>query len=179
MKLLTKCAVIAFVIILFIFSCQKDDVATNEQQLIETGISLKTLSIDEIEGLQPVVNNIKKLTPKIPIGMQARDFSFLSLDSLDLDNIVEYTDTTGYSTWTIKFNGSEDSINFENLHLLETDDGYLAYILSYEPEENWYYSDANITPEGDWVLHMDSYEGHISKYSLERELIWSSNPVIN
>jgi hypothetical protein len=33
-----------------------------------------------------------------------------------------------------------------------------------------------ITPEGDLALHMAYYQGYITKYSLERELIWSSNP---
>jgi hypothetical protein len=102
MKLLTKSAVIALAITLSIFSCQKDDVKIEKNINVSESFSLKKLALSEIQELQPVISNIKKLSPKIPDGMQARDFSFLSLDSLDVDNIIEYTDTTGYSTWTFK-----------------------------------------------------------------------------
>lgn len=122
------------------YACQKEDITSKDLNVKNATISYKKLSLSEIKELQPLVNNIKKLTPKITAGMQAKDFSFLSLDSLDTENIIEYTDTTGYSTWTFKMNGLDNNINFENLHLLETDDGYIGYILSYEPDETWYYS---------------------------------------
>lgn len=105
--------------------------------------------------------------------MQARDFSFLSLDSLDTENIIEYTDTTGYSTWTFKMNGLDNSINFENLHLLETVDGYIGYILSYEPDEVWH-NEHYIYQHGEYILDMNNYLGEITKYSLEREIIWTT-----
>lgn len=173
MKRLTNCAIIAFAIMLSTFTCQKDDVKIEENINITESFSVKKLALRDIEELQPVVSSIKKLSAKIPDGMQARDFSFLSLDSLDVDNIIEYTDTTGYSTWTFKINSGDDSINFENLHLLETDDGYIGYILSYEPDETWYYDHLNLQHD-EFILDMTNYTGDITKYSLEREIIWSS-----
>ena len=138
-------------------------------------MSYKVTSLEKLTKLQPTIENVKRIAPKT--SDLARNFSdFVPLENINTDNIIQYTDSTGYSTYTFKIIGDENSINFENFHLLETDEGFIGYILSYEPDEDWYYSESNFTPEGDWVFNIATYQGYLTKYSLEREVIWSSNP---
>lgn len=99
---------------------------------------------------------------------------FLPLENIDTTKVIQYTDSTEYSTYTFKINNDDNSsINFENLYLLETEQGYIGYILSYEPEQNWYETHL-IYQHGEYILDMNNYVGDITKYSLEREVIWST-----
>jgi len=173
MKNQIKTSILCLGLLMVTFACQNDDIAIENENVSDL-ISYKKLSLSQINKLQPVVNNLKKIKPKTPIGSLARDFSFLSLDSLDTNNIIEYTNSTGYTTYTFKFNGLENSTNFENLHLLETDDGFIGYILSFEPNDEWFTSQSNLTPEGEIVVDFANFQGDITKYSLEREIIWTT-----
>jgi len=66
----------------------------------------------------------------------------------------------------------EKTINFENLHLVEMENGYIAYILSYEPNLEWYYS--NLASDGSYYFDIKNYQGEITKYSLEWKVIWTT-----
>ena len=143
---------------------------------LENSNLVKILSIENIPKLETVVKNILKVET-IPLEEISRDFNFLNdIENLNTDEIAVYTDETGYSTYTFKFNNSQESINFENLYLLETENGgYIAYILSYEPNQEWYYN--NLNEQGILNFDVNMYKGIITKYSLEREIIWSSDVI--
>ena len=155
------------------FNCQKED-TTDVKPIENQSFSYKVTSLDKLTKLQAVINNVKQVKPKT--SEFARNFNdFLPLENIDTDNVIQYTDSTGYSTYTFKIvNEDETSINFENLHLLETGEGYIGYILSYEPNEQWYNSNSTITPNGDVVLDISNFQGDITKYSFERDVIWST-----
>ena len=55
---------------------------------------------------------------------------------------------------------------------METQDGYIGYILSYKPNEQWYNNCIN--ENGLLNLDMSNYQGDIIKYSLDRDIIWTT-----
>ncbi|AUC74275.1 hypothetical protein [Olleya sp. Bg11-27] len=63
------------------------------------------------------------------------------------------------------------------MHLIETGSNYIAYIIRYIPDYNWFNNLDNYTPEGDLVLDLSTFQGDKIKYSLEREVIWTTIPV--
>lgn len=56
---------------------------------------------------------------------------------------------------------------------METEQGYIGYILRYEPDPEWY-NNQIIYQHGEYMLDMTDYQGDITKYSFEREVIWST-----
>ena len=168
-----KLGMLLFGVPMLITNCHKDD-TTEPIALEKQSFSYKITSLDKLTKLKPIINNVKQVKPKT--SEFGRDFSnFLPLENLDTDHVIEYTDSTGYSTYTFKIvNEDETSINFENLHLLETDEGYIGYILSWEPDQDWYDSHSTVTPNGDVVLDLSNFQGDITKYSFERDIIWSA-----
>lgn len=170
-KTYIKLGVLLFGITVLITACQKEklnDLETPKNTLE----SYKVTSLEKLTELQPTIENVKRITPKTS-GL-ARNFNdFVPLENIDADKVIQYTDSTGYSTYTFKIIGDENSINFENFHLLETEEGFIGYILSYEPNEDWYNSHL-IYQHGEYILEMNDYEGELTKYSLTREVIWST-----
>ena len=168
-----KLGILLFGITLVITNCQKED-TFEEKTSTNPSFTYKVTSLNELTKLKPVISNVKKMTPKTTSFN--RDLpDFLPLENIDESKVIQYTDSTGYSTYTFKIiNEDNNSINFENLYLLETEQGYIGYILSYEPNEDWYFSDANISPEGNQIFNIEDYQGDITKYSFERELIWTT-----
>ncbi|RCU56584.1 hypothetical protein [Oceanihabitans sediminis] len=170
-----KLGILLFGVSIFFIACQKEELY-QQDAITTTETSYKVISLNEIEKLKPVVNNIKQVKPKIA-ALNRNFSSFLPLENIDTSKVIQYTNETGFSTYTFKIESEQpNTINFENLHLLETDQGYIGYILSYEPDEIWYNDVDNFTPEGDHVFNLKTYQGYITKYSLEREVIWSNNP---
>ena len=170
-KNITKLGFYFFGISLAIISCQKDDDhVVNEQQNLNN--DYRVVSLEEIPSLIPVVDNVKRVRPKS--SKANRDgVDFIGLSNVNVEEIVKITNETGKSTYSFSIdNPNDSSINFENLHLVEVEGGYLAYILNYEIDEEL--NNFILTPEGDFVLDMNTYQGQITKYSLEREVIWTS-----
>jgi len=175
-KKIFKLGILLFGILFLLTNCEKEAIVSQtEQQPFTEGYRVTTLQ--NLPELQPVINNVKKTQPKNNNAL-ARDLSFLNdFENINTDEIIQYTNETGASTYTLKIEGKTETINFENLHLIEVDNGYIAYILNYQPDENWYYS--NVTPEGSLSFDLATYQGHLIKYSLDREIIWSTNNDLN
>ena len=153
-------------------SCQKDDTTINEQQSSKN--EYKVVLLEDIPNLIPVVNNVKRVQPKPSAATNRDGIEFIGLENVNTKNIIKITNETQKSTYTFRIDDPNTvGVNFENLHLIQVDNGYLAYIMSYQPDENWYNS--TYTPEGEWVFDMSTYQGDITKYNLQREIIWSTN----
>lgn len=184
--MLSRIKFLVFVsVIIFTFSnCQKLEIIdnkTSEQNLIvhenhnQKHLNYGVISLQDYPKLLGVINNAKTLD----LNNQSRnpEFSnFLPIDNVDTDHVVVLTDAAGYSNYTFKIlNDDATSLYFENLYLLETDTGYIGYILGFNPDQEWLTNTDNVTPEGDFVFNMADFEGVVTKYSLEREVIWSSS----
>jgi len=173
LKIYLKNFILLFGISFLLLNCEKEEIVQfeNQQTFSKT---YKVISLEKIERLKLVILNIKKVKP-IKQDEFTKDLSFLNaIENLNTDEISQYTNETGYSSYSFKFNNVEEgAINFENLQLLETtNDGYIAYILSYEPNPDWYYD--NLNSDGTLNLDISTYEGELTKYSLEREVIWTT-----
>jgi len=151
------------------FSCQNENVIG--VNVAEGQTSYKITSLDNLAGLKPVIENVKKVKSKGSIYAKSND-DFLNLDNVNTDEIIQYTNESGFSTYTFKIENTSETINFENLHLIEVDSGYIAYILSYEPDPDWY--NANLSSEKAFYFDITTFQGDITKYTLEKETIWST-----
>ncbi len=162
----------SLLLLFMVLACEKEDPMHFESP--QSKIATYTItSLEKLKALEPIINNVKKMDAKTSALNRGFE-NFLPLENIDTTKVIQYTDSTGYSTYTFKIeNENENSINFENLHLLETEEGYIAYILSWEPEPSWYDTHL-IYQHGEYVLDMNNYVGDITKYSLEREMIWTT-----
>lgn len=105
---------VALLLFLSVFNCQKEDINTPNQTQELSSVSYKITSLSKLSKLKPIVENIKKLSPKT--NTYNRGFGdFLPLENIDTTKVIQYTDTTGYSTYTFKIESDDEtSINFEN-----------------------------------------------------------------
>ncbi|PHS10306.1 MAG: hypothetical protein COA88_02355 [Kordia sp.] len=169
-----KLGILLFGISVAITSCQKDDdqVVKNQENF---GMNYEVTSLEDLPNLIPVVDNVKRVMPKTSGTTSRSGVDFIGLENVNVDKVIKITNESGKSTYTFKIdNPNSTGNNFENLHLVELEGGYLAYILSYEPNQEWYNS--TYTPEGDWVFDMKTYEGDVTKYNLQRDVIWTTIP---
>lgn len=164
---------------LILVSCNKDDALhENLEANQNSDLNFKITSLNNLPKLKPIVKNIKTIKPKVDFDTNSpfsRIENIADLKHIDTDKIVQVTNNTGKSTYSfnIKKPSLSASINFENLYLAEKDDGYMSYILLYEPDYNWYQSH-NKLEHGKYVLDFSDYQGHITKYTLDREIIWTT-----
>ncbi|WP_033958578.1 hypothetical protein [Psychroserpens jangbogonensis] len=165
--------VFLFSVVFHLFTnCEKNDPIAFENTN-KNKFSYKVVSLNAMNELQPVVDNIMQITPKY--SSFSRNVSdFVLVENMDTDHVIQITDENGYSTYTFKILNDDETTLIENLYVLETLEGYIAYILSYEPDEDWYSNPSNFTPEGDWYFNLSNFQGEITKYSLEREIIWTT-----
>ena len=170
-----KLGILFFGISLLLWNCKEEETFQEELTQVKQNISFgyRVTTLEKIPKIIPTIENIKKIK-KQENSVFARDLSFLNdIENLNTQEVIAYTDEAGYSTYNFKFHNNQQTINFENLHLLERKNGgYIGYILSYEPEKEWYYNHLNT--EGKLIFNISDYQGEITKYSLEREIIWST-----
>ncbi|WP_281846216.1 hypothetical protein [Olleya namhaensis] len=96
------------------------------------------------------------------------------------ENIIQITNTTNVSTYTFDIDTNFETTGYlENLHLVETGQDYIAYIIRYIPDATWSTNSNNYTPEGDLVLDVTTFQGDKTKYTLDREVVWSTIPPDN
>lgn len=126
-------------------------------------------------ALIPEVENLKKVKPKTSFYARTTE-TFLGVEKVITDDIYVISDSTGYKSYNFKIDNSENPSKFENLHLIETENGFLAYIMSYEPESLWL--ETKLKSDNKTVF-LSSFEGNITKYSLERDIIYSLNSTEN
>ncbi|AUC74270.1 hypothetical protein [Olleya sp. Bg11-27] len=157
-------------------NCQKDDDLLTTK--ISSQTSYKRVSLNQVLKLKPIIESIKNISP-IASNVDLRPGeTFLGLDNVITDNIIQITDNNNVSTYTFTIDTNYKTTGYiENLHLIETGSNYIAYIIRYIPDYNWFNNLDNYTPEGDLVLDLSTFQGDKIKYSLEREVIWTTIPV--
>ncbi len=168
-----KIGILLFGILTITTNCENENNLSDQTSEIEQLLSEshKITSIDNLNHLKPIIENLKTIKLKESYLVKNSNAK-QSLDNINVNRIIQYTNETGFSTYTFKIENNSESINFENLHLIQTEVGYIGYILSYEPDLNVdFYSQ---TPEGEFYFDIKKYKGHITKYSLDREIIWTT-----
>ncbi|WP_289044795.1 hypothetical protein [uncultured Olleya sp.] len=170
-----KLGVLLLVIVLMFQNCQNDDDLLTTK--INSQTSYKRVSLDQVLKLKPIAENIKKVRPLISNIDSRTGETFLGLDNVLTDNIIQITNTTNVSTYTFGIDTNFETTGYiENLHLVETGQDYIAYIIRYIPDLTWATNPDNYTPEGDLVLDLATFQGDKIKYTLDREEIWTTIP---
>jgi hypothetical protein len=154
----------------FLIGCQNDEL---QEKIVSSTQKHKVeqKSLKDLPGLIPVVENMKKIRPKSNVYARTTE-TFLGVENVITDDIYVYSDSTGYKTYSFKIENIHNTLKFENLHLIETETGYIAYIMSYDPDSSWLEEKKSDPHE---EVYMTNYVGEITKYSLEREVIYSTD----
>lgn len=151
------------------YSCEESIEKDNYEFFDE---SYKKVSVDQVKGLKNTLENLKSLT-----SIQSKQNKSLGIDNLVIDSLIEISRNGGKS-YTLKIETNfEDSGYLENLHLIEVENGFISFIMKYEPTQEWINSPKNLTPKGDLVLDFKKFEGDITKLTLDREVLWSTKPI--
>lgn len=175
LKKIFKCGILLFGGSIMLFNCQKEDdiFETNNFQTK----SYKTVSLNQVPKLIPIINNIKNVKQK---KQNANKQEFIGLENILVDQIIQTIDANNNSNYTLGIaNDFKTTGYLENLHLIETGEDYISYIIRYIPNSNWSSNPGNYTPEGDLVLNPSTFKGDIIKYTLDREVIWTTIPQQN
>jgi len=154
----------------FWLSCQNDELQENMPSATQKH-KVEQKSLKDLPLLIPVIEKMKKIRPKANTYARTTE-TFLGVENVITDDIYVFTDSTGYKTYSFKIDNINGTLKFENLHLIETTTGYVAYILSYDPDPSWL-EEKKLDPHNE--VYLTNYVGDITKYSLEREVIYSSN----
>lgn len=154
----------------FWLSCQNDELQENMASATQKQ-KVEQKSLKDLPLLIPVIEKMKKIRPKSNTYARTTE-TFLGVENVITDDIYVYSDSTGYKTYSFKIENIHNTLKFENLHLIETTTGYVAYIMSYDPDPSWL-EEKKLDPHNE--VYITNYVGDITKYSLEREVIYSSN----
>jgi hypothetical protein len=154
----------------FWLSCQNDELHENMASANQKH-KVEQKSLKDLPLLIPVIEKMKKIRPKANTYARTTE-TFLGVENVITDDIYVFTDSTGYKTYSFKIDNINGTLKFENLHLIETTTGYVAYIMSYDPDPSWL-EEKKLDPHNE--VYLTNYIGEITKYSLEREIIYSTN----
>lgn len=92
-----------------------------------------------------------------------------------VDEIIQITNVDNISNYTFGIDTNFENTGYiENLHIKEVDQGYIAYIMRYQPAEGWEDNLENYTPEGDLVLNVSNFNGQISKHTIDGQEVWTT-----
>jgi hypothetical protein len=171
-----KLYLLLFALSLF-YACQNDDFKGEIDNM--NNQIYKHVSISELPQIEPLLEKMKKIKPNSNITSKSSE-TYLGVDNVNTDDIIQIVDDNGMDNFIFGIDTDfENSQYYENLILSEVNNGYIAYIMRYTPTQEWINNPLNYTPEGDLVLDLNTFEGTITKYALDRQVVWSTNPTDN
>ncbi|PHR68964.1 MAG: hypothetical protein COA67_11845 [Lutibacter sp.] len=143
---------------LIIISCKDETIKIvniEEQEHINNAI--KHLTIDELPQLEKVLTAIST-------GQTSKTAS-TTFGDLNLSDIIEYVNDDGKESYTFKIENPtniESPLEFENLHLIKlpNEEGYLAFILRWKPNFEWY-------SENNYSFQLYNFTGTVDRFDLE------------
>lgn len=167
-----KLGILLFGMLPIFQNCQKEDSIENEFK--NQTDYYKTVSLNQLPKLKPVIENLKTFN-KSNTNISARQgTTYLGVENVLVDEIIQITNEDNISNYTFGIDTDFENTGFiENLYLREIEQGYISYIIRYEPNMNWYNNNL-YSFHGKDFLNMENYQGDITKYSLEGEVIWST-----
>ncbi len=159
---LLKLGILLFGISLFLNSCEKEKNNHHEHQTSE----INYLNIKELPEIASAISGLNKISSKQNKSTSCKRMS-TDFGSLNLTNILEYANKEGQLTYSFLIN-KETSVDnpsvFENLHLVKLEKGYLAYILKWEPDQEWF-------KNNNYVFSIKHFTGKQTRYDINYKVI--------
>ena len=147
-----------------LWNCEKDENPHEHQehQIAE----INYLDIGELPEVASALSGLNTLGSKQNKNTASRSMN-TDFDSLNLTNILEYANNDGKLTYSFlinKENSFENPYAFENLHLVKLEEGYLAYILKWEPNQEW-------LENNEYNFLLRTFTGKQTHYDLDYNII--------
>ncbi|WP_456438961.1 hypothetical protein [Psychroserpens sp.] len=175
MKHLFKKAILVLGLLIFTYTCQEPSISEEFPVTENIDASYRIISLNEAPEVKTIIENIQPQIEEAN-GLYRQTSTIYGVAKVDIDEIIAIT-KQGVTNYTFGIDTDfKHSGYIENLQLIAVEEGYIAYIMRYEPEEGWEDDDFNKTPKGDLVLDVKNFNGHKTKYTLEGEIIWTTDP---
>jgi len=166
-----KPVVLLFVISLLLFNCQR---SVFEDNFVENDY-YKIVSIDQVPEIKLMLKNSIAMVEQSNFSNNESDSGSSDL-KVNTEKIIAIT-KNGSTNYTFGIDTDfKNSGYIENLHFIKVERGYIAYIMRYVPDEGWKDDDSNRSPDGgDLVFNPTNFSGYKTKYTLERQVVWTTN----
>jgi hypothetical protein len=161
---LLKIGILFFGISLFLWNCEKDENPHEHQehQIAE----INYLNIGELPEVAAALSGLNTLGSTQNKSTASRSMN-TDFGSLNLTDILQYANNDGKLTYSFLIDKEIDldtPYAFENLHLVKLEEGYLAYILKWEPNEEWF-------EDNDYNFLLQYFTGKRTHYDLDYNII--------
>jgi hypothetical protein len=161
---LLKIGTLFFGISLFLWNCEKDGNLHEHQehQIAE----INYLNIGELPEVAAALSGLNTLGSTQNKSTASRSMN-TDFGSLNLTDILQYANNDGKLTYSFLIDKEIDldtPYSFENLHLVKLEEGYLAYILKWEPNEEWF-------KDNDYNFLLQYFTGKRTHYDLDYNII--------
>ena len=89
--------------------------------------------------------------------------------NLDLSDILQFVNEDGRETYSFRIlnsSSTQSQTDFENLHLIKLpeDNGYLAYIIQWQPHPDWYVDNS-------YIFNLKNFSGIMNRYDLDYNIL--------
>lgn len=132
-----KIGILFFGIFLLLWNCEKYENSHDHQE--HQIAKIDYLDIEKLPEIESALSGLTNLGSSQNKSKSSRSMQ-TNFGSLNLTNILEYANNDGKLTYSFTIDkefSSNNSLAFENLHLVKLEDGYLGYILKWESNEVW------------------------------------------
>ncbi len=161
----SRLSLISICLILFvltIFNCKQDDIQDVDFNSIQN--QKETINHFTIEDLPDIEHALNKIGSNTTGRLMTTTFG-----DLDLSDILQFVNVDGkesYSFRILNSNNSQSQTDFENLHLIKLpeDDGYLAYIIQWQPDPDWYIDNS-------YIFNIETFSGVMNRFDLDYNLL--------
>ena len=161
---LLKTVILFLGISLLLWNCEKDEDVHKHQEHQVTEI--KYLDIKQVPEVASAISELNNFSSKQNKNIASKSMS-TDFGSLNLTNVLEYANNDGKLTYSFLIDKEislDNPYTFENLHLVKLEEGYLAYILKWESNEQW-------LKKNEYVFSLKTFTGKRSHYDLDYNLI--------
>ena len=132
-----KTGILFFGISLLLFNCEKNENSHEHQE--HQIAQIDHLDIEELPEIESALFGLNKVGTSKKNNTQSRSMQ-TNFGSLKLTNILEYANNDGKLTYSFSIDkefSENQPYTFENLHLIKLEEGYLGYIIKWEPNHVW------------------------------------------
>lgn len=161
---LLKIGILFFGISLFFWNCEKDENSHDHQE--HQIAKINYLNIGERPEVASALSGLNTLSSTQNKSTASRSMN-TDFGSLNLTDILQYANNDGKLTYSFLIDkeiGLDTPYAFENLHLVKLEEGYLAYILKWEPNEEWF-------KDNDYNFLLQYFTGKRTHYDLDYNII--------
>jgi hypothetical protein len=158
-----KLGIFLFGISLLLWNCEKDENSHDHQE--HQVAEVNYLDIEELPEVAYAISGLNNLGSKNE-NTTSRSMN-TDFGSLNLTDILQYANNDGKLTYSFLIDKEIDldtPYAFENLHLVKLEEGYLAYILKWEPNEEWF-------EDNDYNFLLQYFTGKRTHYDLDYNII--------